>query len=256
MIRSGLEETLIAAGLPPPASRLVAGLTLTDRPLAREVQQRHNRSRDGIDPAVGHPDLRGRGAMARRGHYRRRRHCPQEAVVAGHHRFLHPGAGLVVGAASLAEPDSWWAKRFYDERKLERAAHPERHLGSRRAGTAAAVGSILLSIVVLGLFAAYPSPILGVDGRSLEYSVGGASILDSKPCRKKGDGMWTCLRWDSGGSSALTYRVKVDSLGCWTAERLGTSSEGSRRALSGCITIRDHIRLFDRLTGYGGAGAD
>lgn len=170
--------------------------------------------------------------------------------------FFTLGMVWLVGAASLAESDSWWAKRFYDERKRERAAHPERYPRSRRAGTAAAVGSILLSMVVLGLFAAYPSPILGVDGRSLEYSVGRASILDSKPCRKKGDGMWTCLRWDSGGSSALTYRVKVDSLGCWTAERLGTSSEGSRRALSGCITIRDHIRLFDRLTGYGGAGAD
>jgi hypothetical protein len=161
-----------------------------------------------------------------------------------------------VGAASLAEPGSWWAARFYDDRKLARAAHPERYPGSART-TAAAIGSIVLTIAVLGLFAAYPSPILGVDGKSLQYSVGGPAASGSlEPCRHEAAGTWACRRWDNQSSGAVDYRVTVGPLGCWAAMRVGGPGEGSPRRLSGCITIRDHIRLFDGPVGYQGGGGD
>jgi hypothetical protein len=161
--------------------------------------------------------------------------------------FFTLGMVWFVGAASLAEPGSWWAARFYDERKLARAVDRERHPGSPRT-TAAVIGSIVLTIAVLGLFAAYPSPIVGVDGKALEHSVGGASVGGSlEPCRKETQGTWSCSRWDRGGSNTVDYRVTVDGLGCWTARRVGQSAEGSDKRLSGCITIRDHIRPFERL---------
>jgi hypothetical protein len=158
--------------------------------------------------------------------------------------FFTLGMVWFVGAASLAEPGSWWAARFYDERKLARAAHPERR-GSART-TTAAIGSIVVTIAVLGLFAAYPSPILGVDGKALEYSVGGPSL---DPCRKMAQNTWSCSSWDRQSSGTVDYRVTVDDLGCWTARRIGQPGEGSRKRLSGCITIRDHIRPFELLFG-------
>jgi hypothetical protein len=164
--------------------------------------------------------------------------------------FFTLGMVWFVGAASLAEPDSWWAERFYDEQKRALAANPGRRPGSGRT-TAAAIASIVVTIGVLGLFAAYPSPILGVDGKSLEYSVGGPSYLVSpKPCQHRPAGNWICSRWEdvgsgeSGSSRVVDYRVTVGSLGCWTARPVRGLGQG-RHKFSGCVTIRDHIRLFD-----------
>jgi hypothetical protein len=177
-------------------------------------------------------------------------------MAAVHHRFFTLGMVWLVAAASLAEPDSWWAARFYDDRKRERAAHPERNRGPARATAAAAVASILVTIVVLGLFATYPSPILGVDGKSLEYSVAGPSTSGSaSACHKESGRVWICPHWRNEGSSFGNYRVTVDGLGCWTAVPAGASGESTRKKLFGCITIRDHIRPFDRLPGSG-SGSD
>jgi hypothetical protein len=175
-------------------------------------------------------------------------------LVAG---FLTLGTMWLVGATTLAAPDSWWAARFYDDETARRATR--RDAGPQPASvTAASIGSILAAIAVLLLFAAFPSPILGVDGRSLEYSVGGPSFTGGpRPCEHRPDGTWFCRRWDSGGSSEADYRVAVDDFGCWTATREGDArGEGSPKRLSGCITIRDHIRLFDRADYGGPGGAD
>jgi hypothetical protein len=161
--------------------------------------------------------------------------------------FLTLGSVWLVGAASLAEPDSWWARRVYDERKRAQAVERDRVSVPARV-TAAAVAAILAALAALLAFAAFPSPILGVDGKSLQYSVGGPSLVGSlKPCHRKADDTWTCLRWDNGSSGAVDYRVTVDSVGCWTARRVEKTSERSPRRLSGCITIRDHLRLANIL---------
>jgi hypothetical protein len=160
--------------------------------------------------------------------------------------ILTLGTVWLVGAATLALPDSWWARRFYDEAKLAGAAERDRSPHPAHI-TTATIGSILVVIAALLLFAAFPSPILGVDGKSLQYSVGGSLLGTLKPCQKLAKDTWTCPRWDNGGSGSVDYRVTVDSVGCWTARRARRTSERSPRRLSGCITIRDHLRLANLL---------
>ena len=74
-------------------------------------------------------------------------------------------------------------------------------------------------------------------------------VLFIMRAENEGEGTWLCSRWDSQGSGSVDYRVKVGALGCWTARRVGYPGEGSHKRLSGCITIRDHIRLGQRLLG-------
>src|SRR4051794_7891561 len=158
--------------------------------------------------------------------------------------FLTLGTVWLVGAVTLAPSDSWWAERFYDERRS--AAAGDREVRPRPLrNTVATLGAILAGMVALVCFAAFPSPILGVDGKSLEYSVGGSTLFPSKPCRKRPGETWLCSRWDNQSSGTADYRVTVDSLGCWTATRQGRRGEGSDKRFSGCITVVDHLRLFD-----------
>jgi hypothetical protein len=160
--------------------------------------------------------------------------------------FLTLGTVWLVGAATMAEPGSWWATRFYDEQKLAQAA--DRDVGPRPTRImVVTVASIAASLLALVLFAAFPTPILGVDGKSLEYSVGGGSLVlgSPPPCRHEAEGTWMCSRWDNQYSGAVDYRVKVGPLGCWTARQVGRRGEGSDEKLSGCVTLRDHLRLFD-----------
>jgi hypothetical protein len=96
--------------------------------------------------------------------------------------------------------------------------------------------------LALGLFGARPSTILGVDGGSLQSSVGNDfPFEDSGDCERKGDD-WTCSRWESQFSSRVPYRVEVDDFGCWEAVRVGDGGEGgSPRAISGCVTLYDFV---------------
>jgi hypothetical protein len=166
--------------------------------------------------------------------------------------WLTFGIVWLVGALALAPPDSWWAKRFYDDRKLRRARDPERYPRSRGTTTVWIAGTLAL-VVAIGLAAARPSPILGVDGKALAHSVGGGSLIGSNPsCRRIDGNTWSCSRSDSQGSSTVGYRVRLHSFGCWTAKRIGGAGEGSRRRLSGCINILDHLRLFEGI--FGGSG--
>lgn len=77
--------------------------------------------------------------------------------------WLTLGLPWIIGAVALAPPDSWWAGRLYDEEKLARATDPVRHPRPRLT-LVAWVGCTIALIAVLGLFAARPTPILGVSG--------------------------------------------------------------------------------------------
>jgi hypothetical protein len=106
-----------------------------------------------------------------------------------------------------------------------------------------AICGVLLAVAALGAFVMRPSPLLGVDGRSLESSVGNGSSLfgfQLEPCTEKG-GEWRCSRWDDQMSSTVGYRVDVDGAGCWHATRIGPPGEGSDKRLSGCLWLFDYL---------------
>jgi hypothetical protein len=112
-----------------------------------------------------------------------------------------------------------------------------------------------LRVLVVGalvLLAAALAGYLAVRGRvtekSLAYSVArkGGEVTLLEPCRRRRDDAWRCSVSDDGGSSSTAYSVRVDGR-CWHA-RAQASAESPRR-LSGCVGLRDQIRLFDRLLG-------
>jgi hypothetical protein len=153
--------------------------------------------------------------------------------------FLTLGLTWIVGAVSLAPPDSRWARRFYGEARLARAADPLRHPRPFRI-VALAIGGTILAIVMVGLCAARPSPILGIDGGSLGSSVGTGGLSTTEPCLHIDGEIWRCARYDDLVSGPIKYRVGVRNSGCWTA-RVDDESVGRRKPLSGCITIVDHF---------------
>jgi hypothetical protein len=148
--------------------------------------------------------------------------------------------GLVwfIAAASLAPPDSWWAKNLYGEGKLMRAADPIRHPRPRSTEVIGITGFVV-SIIVLGFFAARPAPLLGVDGETLQTSVGG-NLFPVQPCEKVTDDTWQCAKYDDQFSGTVGYRVDVHGLGCWSGTRVTGAGEGSSKHLTGCITILDY----------------
>src|SRR3954452_19826603 len=91
---------------------------------------------------------------------------------------------------------------------------------------AIALASTVTAFLLLGLFGARPATVLGVDGWSLQNSVGNSLIFDSPSgCEREGR-TWSCSKWDSGSSGAIPYRVKVNGFGCWQAVRVGYGGEG------------------------------
>jgi hypothetical protein len=158
--------------------------------------------------------------------------------------WLTFGIVWIIGATALAPADSSWAKWFYDEEKLARAQDPVRHPRSKRSAAYAAAG-VLALVLVVGLFAARPTPILGVEGSSLERSVGGGiggiPAFELGPCRHLAGNRWMCSHWDDQVSGQVSYLVRVDNLGCWQATRVGPPGEGSPKYRSDCVTVFDYL---------------
>jgi len=156
--------------------------------------------------------------------------------------FFAGGITWFIGATSLAPADSVWAKRFYDEKQIARVEDPLRHGRSWR-NTGLAAAALVALVVVLGLFAARPSPILGLGGGALQSSVGNDFLLEgSAPCEKVRSGAWKCSRWDNGHSGTVSYRVHTDGLGCWSATRIERfSGEGSPKRFSGCVSLFHYL---------------
>ena len=116
-----------------------------------------------------------------------------------------------------------------------------------RRTTALWLGGSVALLLAVGLLAARPTPIVGVDGDALQYSVDGGSIVDLGPCPHEEDDTWTCSVNSYGDSSTVTYRVKVGGLGCWTAVSTEPIGAGRPQRLTGCIDAWDQVRFFDRL---------
>jgi hypothetical protein len=89
--------------------------------------------------------------------------------------------------------------------------------------------------------------VLGVNGKTLQFSVDGGFILGtpSDNCDRLGPGTWRCSVWDSQHSDSLPYRVEMHRLGCWTATRIDDygGEGGSPKRFTGCITILDHLSI-------------
>lgn len=107
---------------------------------------------------------------------------------------------------------------------------------------------ILYLVVPLGLIAAFlfrPTPILGVDGRSLSASAGADfGQLTYEPCSEEGEDRWTCSLTDgTEAGRATVILLDVEWTGCWTAKVVenGTLDPPAE----GCVTIMDHIKAID-----------
>jgi hypothetical protein len=104
-------------------------------------------------------------------------------------------------------------------------------------GALVAVGAVL----VLGAAYSRPGPVLGVDGGSLENSVGGRLLTGSGDCRHLSDGEWSCFRWDNQASGDISYRVHVNRLGCWHGVKAGLPWSAGRGRISGCVHLDDYF---------------
>lgn len=171
-------------------------------------------------------------------------------MLKGQWRFFGWGwltAGFLwfAAALSLAPPTSRWAQRLYDAGQRDRAKRP---FGAQRSSLTFGVwaGSAVAMIALLGLFAARPSPILGVNGTALGNSLpdrGGGAFFSLwpplGPCQRRGAHVWDCALYDQEGSGGtVNYRVKIHGLGCWTAT---PTQAGGRGKLSGCLTILNFL---------------
>ena len=104
-----------------------------------------------------------------------------------------------------------------------------------------------LFLVALGLFLYRPSPLLGVDDRTLAYSVALKAGSNGR-CARGSEEPWRC-RATYGSTGEARYSVRVRSPGCWNAKRVGADDGGSGakaqpKRIEGCINILDHVRLF------------
>jgi hypothetical protein len=116
--------------------------------------------------------------------------------------------------------------------------------GDRRRRTIVFGGVAGLAVLLaLAFLAARPTSLFGVSSSALAYSVGGSGIGPGTEggCRQLSGSAWTCSRHDDQFSSTVSYHVTVDGMGCWDADRFGPPGEGSKKHLSGCVTILSYL---------------
>lgn len=92
----------------------------------------------------------------------------------------------------------------------------------------------IAAVLLLGLVGARPTMVLGVDGHALQNSVGGLFVGGG--CDQSAR-TWSCRRYDDQFSGTVSYRVSVNRLGCWKAIRVRPPGEGSKKRISGCVTV-------------------
>ena len=98
--------------------------------------------------------------------------------------------------------------------------------------------AIVAAMLVLGIFGARPAPVLGLDGETLQDSVGNSLLgIGDDSCEPASGGAWKCSRFDVGYSSVVSYTVKADWKGCWHAVLRGRPTDDSPKRLSGCATL-------------------
>ena len=103
------------------------------------------------------------------------------------------------------------------------------------------VGASIAVIAALVFFAARPAWVLGMNGSALLKSMGGEDS-GAFPCRPIEDSVWGCAGPSQTLLGLVSYRVTVDSWGCWTAMQVKEAGAlGPTGKFSGCVTISDYI---------------
>jgi hypothetical protein len=101
--------------------------------------------------------------------------------------------------------------------------------------------AIAAVMVMLGIFGARPSPVLGLNGGALQHSVGSSLITGDDSCEPASDGTWGCSHYDVGSSSTVSYRVTADWKGCWHAVLRGRPTEDNPKRRSGCVSLVNYV---------------
>lgn len=124
-----------------------------------------------------------------------------------------------------------------------RSVEDRRPPSTSRRRVALVVCGIVAGVLVIGLIAARPSAVAGVDGEALESSVGNGGLpgFGLESCREIDGDTWSCSRWDNQMSGSIPYLVHINGLGCWKALRQGPAGEGSDKRLSGCVNVLDYL---------------
>jgi hypothetical protein len=119
---------------------------------------------------------------------------------------------------------------------------PDPNASSRQRHQAAiGLGVTVGAFVVLGLFGARPTPVLGINGGALQNSVGALFLeAGSTGCERK-DGDWICSRYERELSGNVPYRVHVNRVGCWQGTRIGSWANRSPKEISGCASLVDFV---------------
>jgi hypothetical protein len=118
---------------------------------------------------------------------------------------------------------------------------------SRRTLLLGAAGVLILA-VVLGAFGARPAPVLGIDGSTLQRSVGGELANGRQSgCEREAGRDWKCFRYDDSASSWLGVRVHVNSMGCWKADGPASTVREAGGRDRGCIFLSDYVDLAEKL---------
>lgn len=159
--------------------------------------------------------------------------------------FISFGIAWYLGALAVARPGSWWERRF------GAAAGSEFPEGSGGGGLRGSDGRLMFAaigvVLVIGLFAVFPTPLLGTDSRSLQNSVGGLFSF-AEECQPREGSTWTCYQYSNSTSGDVSYRVSVNWAGCWKGKAEDPSLLlESEREISGCVWLFDHVLLVDRI---------
>jgi hypothetical protein len=114
--------------------------------------------------------------------------------------------------------------------------------GSTFRRVAVGAGAVAIVAIVLGAFAARPAPVLGIDGASLQRSVGGRlAEAGGVGCKALSGPRWRCYQYDDSGGGWLAVPVRVNGRGCWRATdrtRRSPDVEGENR---GCVHLGDYL---------------
>ena len=112
---------------------------------------------------------------------------------------------------------------------------------------------VLVSVASLPVVAAliyFFVPATSFSPEALGYSVvgetGGHNIFESQPCERAAKDGWTCQVWSNVRSGEVNYRVEMDGSRCWHGRRTDAAPDLPRE-VSGCLKVRDQLRLWDRV---------
>ena len=103
------------------------------------------------------------------------------------------------------------------------------------------VATLIVLLIVAGIFLLRPTPFIGVTDDAMAASLKGTVPGAAVSCDEAGEDEWTCKTTAPGANQDRTYDVTINGFGCWTATPAGGTPEvGTPATLSGCITILDH----------------